>query len=93
MTTMAPTLTEFLTARLDEDASVATGLAPSPWGNLNVAAHARILAEVEAKRRIVDRATYMGEAEDRMGGYADEFLSLLALPYADHPDYRQEWRA
>lgn len=53
---------------------------------------ARVLVECEAKRRIVDRATYMGDAEDRMGGYADEFLSLLAMPYADHPDFDPSWR-
>lgn len=40
---------------------------------------ARVLAEVEAKRRIVFEV-------------AMPVLALLALPYADHPDYREEWR-
>jgi hypothetical protein len=51
---------------------------------------ARILAEVEAKRRIVDRYAWLCEHGDT-GGTA-WVLPLLALPYADHPDYRNEWR-
>jgi hypothetical protein len=30
-----------------------------------------------------------GNAANRM---IDELLGYLALPYADHPDYRDEWR-
>lgn len=60
---------------------------------------ARALAEVEAKRRIV--AEWVREEGANFG---DEFLNgvctgleravrLLALPYATHPDYREEeWR-
>ncbi|MEU3507694.1 DUF6221 family protein [Streptomyces longwoodensis] len=49
---------------------------------------ARVLAEVEAKRRMI---------EDTWGGpdYQDMWehhMRLLALPYAGHPDYREEWR-
>ncbi|ONK09453.1 DUF6221 family protein [Streptomyces sp. MP131-18] len=66
---------------------------------------ARVLAEVDAKRRIaklyedherLDRETFEVE-----GQHARSLSSLraaywdacrhLALPYADHPDYRQEW--
>jgi hypothetical protein len=82
---------------------------------------ARVLAEVDAKRRIVDayRAAFVrkattwrnyarwangkpdrrypvlgrlpkhGEEADIPGLYLA--LRLLALPYSDHPDYRQEW--
>ena len=49
---------------------------------------ARVLREVEAKRRIV--AMY-----ERGMGYDQaltDSLRLLALPYADHPDCRAEWR-
>ena len=74
----------------------------------------RVLAECEAKRRIIAlhqpsggpnyrgteccaRCTAGGEypADD---GYTDEqnwpcpTLRALALPYAEHPDYREEWR-
>lgn len=49
---------------------------------------ARVLAEVEAKRRIVDE-TWGGPDHQDMW---DHHVRLLALPYADHPDYREEWR-
>jgi len=46
----------------------------------------RVLAECEAKRRIVEDwgkwQTYNGE----------ELMQELALPYASHPDYQNEWR-
>lgn len=59
----------------------------------------RVLAEVEVKRRIVD------EHGPNEYGLCDvcvlnddarrapcPTLRLLTLPYADHPDYRGEWR-
>lgn len=56
-----------------------------------------MLAEVQAKRRIVDHIA--SELEDRGGDnpwwYADKLtpiLCALALPHANHPDYREEWR-
>ncbi|WP_033288267.1 DUF6221 family protein [Amycolatopsis jejuensis] len=77
---------------------------------------ARVLAEVDAKRRIIELHTprkrhdgdlecptcvYTGEDEDAGGNrfrYVEhedapcETLLLLALPYAGHPDYREEWK-
>jgi hypothetical protein len=54
----------------------------------------RVLAEVDAKRRIVE-----GLAEaDPHSGYitgtfaAEDVLCLLALPHAEHPDYDPAWR-
>jgi hypothetical protein len=60
----------------------------------------RVLAECEAKRRIVKRAQRASEAFRQSinpvtSGVAmtmDLVLTDLALPYADHPDYREEWR-
>jgi Family of unknown function (DUF6221) len=52
--------------------------APSP---------ARVLAEVDAKRRIIDEAIRLESYDGEF-----EFLELLALPYADRPGYREEWR-
>lgn len=46
---------------------------------------ARVLAEVAAKRRILDRIVPRTDL-------GDSLLRLLALPYAEHPDYRPEWR-
>jgi hypothetical protein len=59
----------------------------------------KLLAECDAKRRIVE----LHEAPNRpdyLRSYCvacgDSFpcptLRLLALPYADHPDYQPEWR-
>lgn len=86
-------LVTWLRARLDDDERVAR--AATYWGDLplghlasDLEAHLihwmppRVLAEVEAKRRILD--AYEDET-----GY---LLRLLALPYADRPGYREEWR-
>lgn len=48
---------------------------------------ARVLREIDAKRRIL--ATLRAEGGDRM--FADIFR-LLALPYADRPGYLESWR-
>ena len=52
---------------------------------------ARVLAEVEAKRRTMARienhAALMGR--DEIHG---DLLRLLALPYAVHPDYNASWK-
>ena len=58
----------------------------------------RVLAECKAKRGIleqrerIDRNT--SDSEWAMG-YSDanyDALQTLAQPYADHPDFREEWR-
>lgn len=69
---------------------------------------ARVLADVEAKRRILDEHTIeqsygIGPEMTRVKidvcstcrnkhGIPCITVRLLALPYADHPDYREEWR-
>jgi hypothetical protein len=65
---------------------------------------ARVLAEVAAKRRIIDLRDVMadvvqasegtvlaGASKVRLGAY-ENVLRLLALPYAARPGYREEWR-
>lgn len=76
----------------------------APWqGAAHIARHhpARILAEVDAKRRLLEKAAdaerYSRTTWANAGsvGAASAYratLRLLALPYADHPDYREEWR-
>ncbi|WP_143591216.1 DUF6221 family protein [Thermoactinospora rubra] len=66
---------------------------------------ARVLREVEARRRLVGLTEYMGgwntehdtqvtEHEiHSMRQAAHEMLRNLAAPYADHPDYQEEWRS
>jgi hypothetical protein len=56
----------------------------------------RVLAECDAKRRIAElhfprssNPNICNEDEDVL---PCETQRLLALPYADHPDYRREWR-
>jgi hypothetical protein len=73
---------------------------------VHIARHdpARVLAECEAKRRIV--AHYLG-SRDALAKLTDplrrligeaineshaDALKPLALPYADHPDYDESWR-
>ncbi|TDD37855.1 hypothetical protein E1287_07300 [Actinomadura sp. KC06] len=52
---------------------------------------ARVLAEVETKRRLIDQHVgYSGGGDD--DHWPVQTLRLLALPYASHPDYRPEWR-
>ncbi len=49
---------------------------------------ARVLAECEAKRRIIN----MMDDPRRDTYEIHEVLAVLALPYADHPDYDPAWR-
>lgn len=85
------TLTEFLLARIAEDEADARGdtlgavIPQDCWGP------DRVLAECEAKRRIVDACQNV-EQVHAAEFLADRMLAFLALPYADHPDYREEWR-
>jgi hypothetical protein len=64
---------------------------------------ARVLADVAAKRQIIefwslayrnpmDAAMFAGLDWDRVRSNGQWTLRLLALPDADHPDYREEWR-
>lgn len=67
----------------------------------HVARHdpARVLREVEAKRRVLDEfkaATAFSLLPDTPGGgYASalaEVVRTLALPFSDRPGYREEWK-
>jgi len=99
---------------------------PRPPVAEHIARHdpARVLLEVEAKRRILDaledqrrqagqnshkyveamRSPRGGPADDLLPGIKthgwtlggrvealEEVVKLLALPYSDHPGYREEW--
>jgi Family of unknown function (DUF6221) len=55
----------------------------------------RVLAECEAKRRIVEE--YLSQLNSHRSGWdarapRDHTIRALALPYADHPGYLAEWR-
>jgi hypothetical protein len=54
---------------------------------------ARVLRECEAKRQIVENAAHAVEHQDIYAAMLAYYvLRTLALPYADHEGYRQEWR-
>lgn len=57
---------------------------------------ARVLADVEAKRRIVEECKHIIDThfsdDFTADTLAEDCLKLLALPYAEHPDYDPSWR-
>ena len=56
---------------------------------------ARALAEVDAKRRIIAEHHPVDPCDAHDASFQTvecDTLRLLALPYADHRDYREEWR-
>lgn len=97
---MNPTehLIAFLRARLDEDeAAVLSGECRCADGQPKRPDCAdRVLAKVNADRQIVDWCARMNPPYDLGGIIASEarkIALLLAVPYAGHPDYREEeWR-
>ncbi len=73
--------------------------------DVHIARHdpARVLADCEAKRRLIaihwdfQWSAEPDPDEDRTFGCYEchgpcLILGALAMPYADHPDYRDEWR-
>ena len=70
---------------------------PSKYDAVHIALHdpGWVLADVGAKRRIVD--SFAASTEPLTARTAEKavvrmVLKLLALPYADRPGYREEWR-
>jgi hypothetical protein len=57
---------------------------------------ARVLTEVDAKRAIVDWVeecrAFFWQTDSTLTPSAYRVLAPLAVVYADHPDYREEWR-
>jgi hypothetical protein len=82
---------------------------PGPWLRAlpeHIARHdpARVLREVEARRRLIDQYEAMragaeaaagtilaGAAKVRLGAY-EMAVKIMAMPYSDRPGYREEWR-
>lgn len=106
--TDAPGIAEFLLDRVTEDEDAARLATDRYWrypGITHLARQSpdRVLAECEAKRRIVGLLTDALDARadrDPDSKWAGDlhlnalYLSTEALAsvYADHPDYRDEWR-
>jgi hypothetical protein len=99
------TLTEFLLARIEEDEATARAASVLAQGVDRISTHSlpefaehmttwqpnRVAAECEAKRRIVERCSAVGYAMPATH-LAHGILAELALPHAEHPDYREEWK-
>lgn len=93
-------LMEFLLARIAEDERLAaqvleSGTGVEILGQRNGAVPlgpfdpARVLAECKAKRRILAREQVRLATRPRAAPWT---AATLATLYADHPDYRAEWR-
>jgi hypothetical protein len=50
-----------------------------------------VLADLDAKEKIL-RELPMGEWHEPCASLVDLVRALLAEPYANHPDYKEEWR-
>lgn len=51
-----------------------------------------VLADVAAKRQILDFIEENPPCLDGGYAYTDPILAMLALPHAGHPDYREDWK-
>jgi hypothetical protein len=89
------TLTDFLLARIAEDRTWARQRRDEDFRKHRISAHRphlapddaeRVLAQCSAWLRIVEACS----AAD--GALGDGVLRALASVYADHPDWREEWR-
>lgn len=90
-------LVEFLTARLNEEAADIRGGIAAGESNIS----ALDLLDVQAKQSIVDAYALVADmdtsdpepefAYGRAVGLG-EAVRLLAVRYADHPDYDEAWR-
>lgn len=88
------TLTEFLLARIAED-EVNWRLNATVISDEDYERDVRrVLADCEAKRRIIMWHELHDEAAIRQAPsqLTQRTLGCLALPYADHPNYCEEWR-
>ena len=68
------------------------------WAEHLESAHGRQLREVEAKQRILSQwsdpfGQWAAEQADAAESIKDGVLRRLASIYADHPDYREEWKS
>jgi hypothetical protein len=85
-------LVAFLRARYGMAAQGAAAL-PHAIGNIqSLWSPDRLLADVDAKLKIVEECVRTLDFEDHGHALANDVLRLLALPFADHKDYRETWK-
>lgn len=89
-------LSDFLLARIAEDEAHVRRFAGGTAGGDALINPTRLLYECTAKRMIVAVHSFSPAthrcAHDRTR-YPCLTLRAVALPYADHPDFRAEWRS
>lgn len=109
MTTRTVSVGEFLLARIEDaedlairqhDISMCVAIwhrrldqLDREWADCNCGVPDRVLAECEAIRRIVQSFPVGPESIGEWDEAAWTVLTTLAQPYADHADFRDEWRA
>lgn len=82
-------LVDFLLARIAEEEANAADCGGATGCHVPDALVDHNIKQCDAKRMIVKRmGPRVHEHWPTNGGWV---LSALALPYADHPDYRREW--
>jgi hypothetical protein len=85
-------LVAFLRARYGMAAQGAAAL-PHAIGNIqSLWSPDRLLADVDAKLKIVDECVRTLDYEDHGHALANDVLRLLGLPFADHKDYQERWK-
>jgi hypothetical protein len=86
------TLTEFLLARIAEDEAVARATIDELAFLGPPRTRGRAIADCEAKKRIVERFARHSQSGTSRECRRCDTLRDLASVYADHPDYRAEWK-
>lgn len=91
MTTATQTLAEFILARVaDDEAAVRADLVGREFPN-----PARVLAQCKVYREIVALSWHHFGEDDYAWGMEEakrQVLAYLAAIWADHEDWREEWR-
>lgn len=89
----------WLWACLDEDEAAARSwlersgrLEASVWAANAIQHHIWVLADIAAKRAILDYAERHGSTALMLSIAMDQIVRLLASAYAARPGYRDEWR-
>ena len=85
-------LVAFLRARMDEDVAAARRAMTAAWTG-GPSSVADLQPTMDLTEAVIRRGMLAGVAavEQKRASYALDMLRTLALPYAEHPDYRAEW--
>lgn len=85
---------EFLEARIaEEEAEARRGLESRDevYGAVGWFDPARVLAECNAKRKILDNVPLVTDIPTEIGATSEYVLMCVASVYMNHPDYQEGW--